>query len=284
MRQISAERTDERSKAGAGARRAGAACAISRAPSSGLHAPLPTPASRTPACAREMPPSRRHRRKRKASALRGATAAAACPPPPAPAPPAEPPRGAPPNLAATSALALPQPLAGALLFDALPCDVAATLLDLVPVDQRLALRLICKGWQRWLESNACAWAEVRRSLRSRALSPRVRPPLGPSVWRTHAVARTRAISRRFRALRVHHVATSRADASQCDLSRVCWPRTSFLRDILNAAAVAAQRAGGGLVRLKLPGAERGMARLLAGDGKKCLLPEDVLPVCTRHML
>ena len=97
-------------------------------------------------------------------------------------------------------------------------------------------------------------------------------------------ARTRDQPQISRATRGIHCYLSRADASQCDLSRVCWPRTSFLRDILSAAAVAAQRAGGGLVRLKLPGAERGMARLLAGDGKKCLLPEDVLPVCTRHML
>ena len=73
-------------------------------------------------------------------------------------------------------------------------------------------------------------------------------------------------------------------SSQCDLTRVGVLRKSYLRDVLNAAAVAAQRAGGGLVRLTLPGADKGLVRLLAGDGKKCLLPEDVLAVSTRHLL
>ena len=134
-----------------------------------------------------MPPNLRPRRKRKARSASGATAAAASPPPAAPVPAAAPLCGAPPKVAATSALALPQPLAGALLFDSLPCDVAATLLDLVPVDQRLALRLICKGWQRWLESNARAWAEVRRSLRSSALSAFACAHQGPQRLARRAV-------------------------------------------------------------------------------------------------
>ena len=134
-----------------------------------------------------MPPNSAQRRKVSLEESCGETPAAWC---------LAPAQAAPRTLAMAAAVAAPRPVAGPLLFDALPSDVSAELLDLIPVEERLALRLICKGWQRWLNASARAWAEVRRQPGAASCGQRQRRQpgaacLGPAR-RRGPVSRSRA--------------------------------------------------------------------------------------------
>lgn len=75
------------------------------------------------------------------------------------------------GVAAQPRPALPPPAAPAAppatvapLLDELPGDVVLHLLLLVPIDERLALRIICKSWTTWLRrahSAGCCFAQAR---------------------------------------------------------------------------------------------------------------------------
>ena len=203
-----------------------------------------------------MPPNCAQRRKVDADAS-ALTAAAECPAPAAAVLCAAPPHGSPRKLAVAAAAAPPQVPTGPLLLDALPSDFAAALFDLIPVDQRLALRLICKGWQRWLGATARAWAKARRGSASRAFS-----------------ARASLVRARGRAARAHR-ARRRATDARCRPAVRPEPREPI------AHQVFAGHLGRRIVRLTLPDA--GTSRLLAGDGDTPLLPAQVLAACTRHL-
>jgi len=69
-------------------------------------------------------------------------------------------------------------VAAAPLFDELPGDVVLHLLLLVPIDERLALRVICKSWSHWLgrsHSAGCSFSQARAATSSAPPRPRTLP-------------------------------------------------------------------------------------------------------------